>query len=153
MGNEKREALPWLSVFISGKPIPQGNLTGFVAGGKVVLRHSDNRLIAWRGYAAGILAQHAPSPLTHRPIAVQAVYYIPRPKSHYKSDGSLRTTAPEHCTSRPDLDKYLRALLDAIQISGIIKDDSQVCALAAVKIYSDDKEGVEVEIEPLDLAQ
>jgi Holliday junction resolvase RusA-like endonuclease len=152
MANDKA-AMPWLSVFISGKPIPQGNLTGFVAGGKVVLRHSDNRLIAWRGYAAGILANAAPSMLTARPIAVQAVYYIARPKSHYKTDGSLRSTAPEHVTGRPDLDKYLRALLDAIQISGIIKDDSQVCAVAAIKVYSDDKEGVEVEIEPLDKAQ
>ena len=153
MSGEARNALPWLHCFINGKPIPQGNLTGFVAGGKVVLRHSDNRLIMWRGYAAGILSREAPSMLLGRPVGVQATYYSPRPRAHYRANGELRDSAPAHVTTRPDLDKYLRALLDAIQISGIIKDDSQVVAITAIKIYSDDKEGVEVEIEPMDSPQ
>ena len=142
--------IPWLSVWIPGRPVPQGNLTGFVAGGKVVLRHSDNRLVAWRGYAAGMLATEAPGILNQRPVGVVATYHIQRPKSHYNTKGLLREAAPTHVTSRPDLDKYLRALLDAIQISGIIKDDSQVVALSAVKVYSDDREGVEVRIDPMD---
>lgn len=97
-----------------------------------------------------MLATEAPGILNQRPVGVVATYHIQRPKSHYNTKGLLRESAPTHVTSRPDLDKYLRALLDAIQISGIIKDDSQVVALSAVKVYSDDREGVEVRIDPMD---
>lgn len=147
-GYAHEETIPWLWVFIHGQPRPQGNLTGFVAGGKVVLRHSDNRLVAWRGYAASLLAGAAPEPLGDQPVSVRAIYYIRRPKSHLDKNGEPKKGAPTYVKTRPDLDKYLRALLDAIQISGIIKDDSQVVKIDAMKLYGRD-EGVAVQIEPI----
>jgi Holliday junction resolvase RusA-like endonuclease len=142
------EANPWLWVWIPGKAIPQGSLKGFIAGGKVVMRHSDDRLIAWRGYAAGLISQVASDSLGEAAVKVTATFHVERPKSHFTSKGELRANAPKVPTSRPDLDKYLRAILDSLTISGLIKDDSQVVAIGAAKVYGTDA-GVALSVDPL----
>lgn len=142
------EANPWLWLWIPGRAIPQGSLKGFIAGGKVVLRHSDDRLVAWRGYAAGLISQAASDPLGDAAVKVTATFHIERPKGHFNAKGELRPNAPKVPTTRPDLDKYLRAILDSLTISGLIKDDSQVVAIGSAKVYGDDA-GVALSVDPI----
>lgn len=57
-------------------------------------------------------------------LTVGLVFYIPRPKSIKR----------DYPTSRPDLDNYVKLVLDSL--NGILwKDDSQVISLAATKAY------------------
>lgn len=62
-------------------------------------------------------------------IMFQAVFYLPRPKGHYKKDGKLSKEGQRHPypdkRSAPDLDKATRSTKDAL--SGFAyKDDKQV---------------------------
>ena len=71
---------------------------------------------------------------------VTLTFRMPRPKSHYwtgRRAHELRPDAPTWHTSRPDVDKLTRAVLDAL--SGVWwVDDSQVAMVTASKAYSDD---------------
>jgi crossover junction endodeoxyribonuclease RusA len=68
------------------------------------------------------------------PVALTVVFRFPRPRSHYRTNGQLRKNAPIRQDKRPDLDKLLRAVGDALSGS-VINDDSQISRVAASKIY------------------
>jgi crossover junction endodeoxyribonuclease RusA len=75
-------------------------------------------------------------------------FFFPRPKSHYrtgKNAGILKDTAPIAFTSKPDIDNLQKAVMDALMIVGLIKDDSQVVEIVAAKSYAE-KPGAQVEI-------
>ena len=40
------------------------------------------------------------------PTAVSVTFMFERPRSHYKSSGGLRETAPREVTRTPDIDNY-----------------------------------------------
>lgn len=75
-------------------------------------------------------------PLTG-PLELEATFFFPRPKSHYRTGkhaGQLRPDAPIHCATKPDTDKLLRAVGDAI--TGIVcRDDSQLVSVTGRKLY------------------
>lgn len=125
------------AVIIPGIPAPQGSKRHV---GNGILVESSKRLKPWRADAiAAIQAeQHARScPQFIGPIRIAAVFAFPRPRGHYRANGTLRPSAPSLHAVRPDLDKLLRALLDAATQSGIIRDDSQVYHIAAGKTYAE----------------
>lgn len=63
-------------------------------------------------------------------IKLVAIFFMPKPKSFKKN------LFDEWHTKRPDLDNCIKFILDAM--NGIVyKDDSQVCAIIALKGYSD----------------
>jgi len=59
-----------------------------------------------------------------------------RPKAHYGKKG-LRPSAPQYKTTKIDLDKGMRAIGDAIEHSGLIRNDSQIIHWIASKRYCD----------------
>ena len=66
-------------------------------------------------------------------------FSFPRPAYHYgtgKNAGNLKKTAPDFKQSAPDLDKFARAVLDAIVQAGVLQDDSLVVSLHAEKRYT-----------------
>lgn len=74
-------------------------------------------------------------------VKVTATFYLNKPKS-------VRLATPVSSRSG-DLDKYLRALLDAITKSEIWADDSQVVQIEAYKRWAEGEPGVAVTIESL----
>lgn len=126
-----------LSVTIPGIPAPQGSKRHV---GNGILVEASKRLKPWRADAiAAIQAeQHACScPQFAGPVRIAAVFAFPRPRGHYRANGTLKPSAPSLHAVRPDLDKLIRALLDAATQSGIIRDDSQVYRIAANKTYAE----------------
>lgn len=113
-------------VHVLGEPIPQGSMRA-VARGRIV---SDNaRLKPWRATVAAFVHEAmAGRPPLVGPLEVRATFVLPRPKS-----APRRRWAPE---KKPDLDKLLRALLDAATTGGAWVDDAQVVAVTARKVYS-----------------
>lgn len=126
-----------------GIPQSQGSMRAFVPkGGKfpIVTHQKSPALKAWREVVAlavpkGVLLDGA--------VRVQMDFYMPIPKARPKE---LRTEKQRHewmaPWRKPDLDKMVRAVLDAM--TGVVfHDDSQVVVIHATKSYSGHP-GVEV---------
>jgi Holliday junction resolvase RusA-like endonuclease len=80
----------------------------------------------------------APKSPLYGPISMQVEFYIERPKAHFRSGkycNLLKDQAPVWHITRADLDNYIKLVLDSL--NGVFyKDDSQVCQINAIKIYS-----------------
>jgi len=69
--------------------------------------------------------------------AVALEFHFKRPKKHYLSDGvTLRDDAPLAHTQKPDVDKLVRAVLDALKIGGAIQDDALVTRAVGAKYWT-----------------
>jgi crossover junction endodeoxyribonuclease RusA len=122
-----------IEFFVHGMPVPQGSKR--VINGNVV-ESGGARLREWRNLCADECQakMNGAEPLTG-PVSVRAMFYLPRPKTHYgtgRNKELLKGSAPLAPTARPDIDKLTRSLLDAI--TGIaFRDDAQVARLWAEK--------------------
>jgi len=80
-------------------------------------------------------------------VRIEAVFYLPRPKSHKgagRNADTLKPSAPYDHVIRPDLDKIERGTLDGMS-KAVWCDDAQITDKFTFKRY-DDGEGVGVEI-------
>ena len=119
-----------IDLLVEGTPIPQGSFR-HVGNGRII--SANPKLNTWRDTIATQIAQQTHHRLIDAPIRLQLVFTLPRPKS--VSIG--RRAVP---TTKPDLDKLVRAVMDAISLERycqILKDDSLVTDLHAAKRYAD----------------
>lgn len=129
--------------FAAGIPVPQGSMRAFVQAGRPVLTSTAKGLGLWRETIRGAAQPFAG--LIEGGIAVELTFYLPRPKS------LPRSRIVQHA-KRPDLDKLIRAALDAL--TGVLwHDDAQVCCIWAAKLYAapDARIGVRVVVSPAGL--
>ena len=119
------------SVFVPGHPAPQGSKRHV---GRGIMVESSKRVKPWRDdiRAALIDADGQPKARFDGAVDVQIRFYMPRPKS-------MRHRTSPH-TKRPDIDKLVRAILDAVTSSGVIRDDSVVTGIDATKVYAETTE-------------
>jgi len=121
---------------VLGQPVPQGSKRAF---GKNIVEVADARLRSWRHDIAAIASKEMNGAPFTGPVAVQLHFFFARPKGHYgtgRNTGRLRPTAPVAPGVKPDLDKLVRAVLDAL--TGVaFRDDSLVVSLVAGKQYGD----------------
>jgi Holliday junction resolvase RusA-like endonuclease len=125
---------------VDGAPAPQGSKSARVTNAGTTYMHESGRerLEPWRNAVAARAreAMAGRAPLTG-PLELDVAFAFGRPRSHYRTGrhaGELKPTAPIYCDKRPDLDKLLRAIGDAI--TGIVVvDDAQVVELRARKYY------------------
>ena len=113
------------------------------------------KLVEWqRAIAEGARRAIGPYPPERGPMRVNGVFVMPRPKAHYRVDGSIKNSAPIYCTTKPDEDKLRRALLDALTEAAVFVDDAQVVEGLTVKRYvtSGEAPGVIVGIETIENA-
>ena len=75
---------------------------------------------------------------------MNVIFYRPIPNAISKTERKRRLTGESLPVVKPDIDNYVKAILDAL--NGVaFKDDSQIIALNAKKLYSD-KPRTEIEI-------
>lgn len=128
-------------ITVRGIPAPQGSKR-HVGNGRMV--ESSKAVGPWReAVRAETQRTIAETPvedlrLHWHPVVVDIVFYLPRPKGHMSARGGPRDSAPVHHTTRPDLDKLARAVLDGLTAGGMWSDDNQVVRLVAEKQYADD---------------
>jgi len=90
-----------------------------------ILHSQGSALAVWRSTVA-LSARFAGAKPVDGAIGIEIVFRVRRPK----------TVKRDYPTVAPDLDKYIRGVLDAL--TGIAyQDDSQVIDIKAEKVYSD----------------
>jgi len=114
---------------VLGKPAPQGSKTvGSSSSGRRFVREDNPATAPWK--ATGLLAG---------PLRLRVVFVFPRPAAHFgtgRNQGRLKPSAPLYCPTRPDLDKLLRAVGDAL--TGVVfRDDAQLVRVEAEKHYGE----------------
>jgi Holliday junction resolvase RusA-like endonuclease len=117
-----------LTVVVNTPPVPQGSMVRTKYG----VRHSRAEQLALFRAEVALAVRRAAErdeitlPLTG-PLFLSATFTLARPKSTPKRR--------IHPLTRPDVDKLLRALCDALTQAGAWADDAQVVAVEAAKVY------------------
>jgi crossover junction endodeoxyribonuclease RusA len=126
---------------VLGVPQPQGSKTIVMRKGKrPVLREDNPQTTPWRStvVAAAVDAMNSRQ-LRSGPLRLQVVFVFPRPAGHYgtgRNHGKLKPSAALYVPKRPDVDKLLRAVGDAL--TGVVwRDDAQVVIVQAEKHYGE----------------
>ena len=138
---------------VLGTPKPQSRPKAF-SRGKFTSVYSP--VTAWRNdvkYAANKLFEDQGKIVGA--MIVEIEYYFKRPDSHYgtgKNSDIVKKSSPKRMVKRPDLDNLNKAVLDAMQDSGLIGDDSAVVRLISTKhyVFKDYVEGARIKINPIE---
>lgn len=134
-----------LDFVVYGEPIPQGSTRAFIPKGwtRPIITAANAKTKPWRQEMAGaalsaIDAQSFAPAMKGEPVGVTARFFFGRPKS----------VKAARKTTKPDVDKLLRAVLDSLQ--GIaFRDDAQVDYALAKKQYGEPARVViSVEVQP-----
>lgn len=119
-----------MHIRVYGDPAPQGSKTGRVVNGHVVMWESSKKLPGWREsvvMAAKVSFMENNSQQLLGALSLHCTFFMPRPKS----------VSRQYPNTAPDLDKLIRGIGDALQISGVISNDGQIVAITAKKVYAE----------------
>lgn len=140
-----------ISFSVPGTPAPQGSKT-YLGNGRMV--ESSKRVKPWRADIRAAALANFKQPFTG-PIRLDLAFVMPRPKSHYgtgRNVNKIKPSAPVLHTQKPDLDKLIRAVGDAL--TGVAyHDDSQVVGGSHIKRWTygvGDRPGVHIAVVPLE---
>lgn len=153
---------------VEGNPVPQGSTRAFkTKGGKVVTTNDPTGGIErWRGdirraareaiekRIAETVGYGHMEPLTG-PLRLGVMFKFARPRSHYlpanrsRPEPVLREDAPMYAVGRADLDKCVRAVMDALT-AVVYRDDGQVVQFGPlVKVWADSP-GADITVREVD---
>lgn len=119
--------------FVVGTPAPQGSVKAFAnkkTGRPIIVKDNQARQKTWRADVRdALLDDFGGAPRAHfaGPVDVCLDFVLPRPKS------TPKTRPTPAAVKKPDLDKLVRAVFDAITESGMWTDDSVVVSFGATK--------------------
>lgn len=140
--------------WVPGVPVPKGSTRAFMRPGAKfpIVTNANPNTKAWEQAIRGEASSAGCTPDFTGPVRIEASFFFPRPMGHYGKQG-VRLSAPRAKTTKPDLDKLTRALLDALTGVAFV-DDSQVIELLVLKLWvrSGGVPGVEVLIQDADAA-
>ena len=132
--------------FVPGLPIAKGSARGFLhrhTGRIIVIQDNRKKQKTWSAQI-GLCARAAGVTLSTAPIRLRLAFQFSRPKSHLNAAG-LKLAAPRAHTQKPDLDKLVRCVLDAL--TGLAyPDDSRVVSVDARKDWAE-KSGCHITVE------
>jgi Holliday junction resolvase RusA-like endonuclease len=130
-----------LTFRVLGDPKPQGSKRVLAHG--AVVESAGRPLKDWRHdvvLAATDELARADDFSPRDPVEVTIVFSLRRPQSHHVAssrENPLKIGAPMMHTQRPDVDKLLRAVLDALTIAGCVPDDAAIAYVCATKTWCD----------------
>ena len=130
-----------LTMTVAGAARPQGSKSAFVINGRAILVESNKDLKKARAGVSNTIQQEAyfeKWARVERPhearLTVCFSFEPPKSWSKKKRDEAMAGLIPH--TVKPDTDKLIRYLLDAITDAGNVwEDDSQVTLIYAQKVY------------------
>ena len=120
-----------IDLFVEGTPKAQGSLR-HVGNGRLI--HGKG-MVVWRNHVQFMLEQWTGTwfggwvPLDE-PVEASVAFYLPRPKK----------PRLEHAATGLDLDKLQRCVGDALERSGVLKNDARIVRWRAEKHWTHDIE-------------
>lgn len=125
-----------ITLVVHGVPAPQGSKTAFVRGNRAIVTEGKGpgrqSHAAWRQAVATAARDWqdacGPVALLDEPVAVAIRFTMPKPAS--------KPRWKRWPDRKPDLDKLIRSVFDSIA-GVVIRDDSRVVAITALKVYGD----------------
>jgi Holliday junction resolvase RusA-like endonuclease len=147
---------PLLAFQVFGTPVTQGSkIPGVTRAGKPYMREAFSyTLTRWRAELRQVAREEMKRcGVETRPgsVILSVGFTFQRPASHFYSRHGLPTTqlkpwAPEYYVGNKDVDKLLRAVLDALQQAKLYAFDNRVVHVRdLLKIYGD-SDGVGLEV-------
>lgn len=121
-----------LILWVDGIPKPQGSKS---IGPNGHMYEANRGWKPWRDKLISALTMEGKH-LPDGPVLVSLVFYFPKPQKP-KFGSVLQAVTP-------DVDKCSRTVLDALESSGVVLNDSRVSALMATKCYADEWPGVTI---------
>ena len=145
----KTERTEIIDVVIPGDPVAKARPRATIRGGRPVL-YTPKKTAEWAKEAGALMAAAYEGPKgLEDPIAVWVDAVKRRPKNRFrKKDPDVRTWR----TKMPDGDNVMKAVLDALEKSGVIDNDKQVVETFCRSYYTSKAEepGVRVRVYLLD---
>ena len=135
-----------LDVFVPGDPKPKGSVSAFVppGSGRAIVTHNTIKgAKEWAQRIVDVVHSAAFEFVPAKtPLEIVAVFALPRPLS-----ASRKRSAHELAAKKPDIDKLMRALLDALT-HVVWGDDSQIVRALVEKRVADpgERPGVHVRV-------
>lgn len=148
-----------LRFHVHGQPQPRGSKTPrpIMRNGRPVLNANGRPVVAtrddnpksrpWMADVANYAAEAAESAgleLIDGPVMLRTVFTFVRPKGHFRANGRVKDKAPAFPTGKPDVDKLLRAIGDALT-GVVIRDDSRIVRHESEKRYGP-RAGAEISV-------
>ena len=131
----------WLgSACVWGPAQTQGSKRGFVhpqLKRVVIVDDNDKALKGWRQELIDAMQRTKPVAAVDTSIAVSIIIYVPRPRTHYRTNGELKPNAARVPPAGRDIDKIARAIFDAMQIACWVTNDARVSDLHMRRRYDD----------------
>lgn len=121
-----------IEVFAFVRPQPQGSAKAYVRGGRAVITSDNAKLKPYRSEVAmcaqAMMEDQGKEAFPkHQPVALELIFFLRKPNSVPRKR--------RHPVVKPDIDKLVRATLDAL--TGIMfHDDAQVVELLTRKLYA-----------------
>lgn len=112
--------------FVPGIPQTKGSTKAFIPKGwkRAIITNDNTKSKPWEATVRAEASACCAFLGGDVAVVVAAEFVFPRPKSHFGKNG-LRPSAPRRMKKKPDIDKILRVVLDAL--TGVVyADDSQV---------------------------
>jgi Holliday junction resolvase RusA-like endonuclease len=130
-----------LAFTVYGTPVPQGSTRAFIPKGwnRPIITAANAKTKPWKQEIAGVVLAEMErtgfQPIADGPVWIEVLFYFERPKS----------VKSRHKTTKPDIDKLIRSLLDALT-GHLFKDDAQVTSCRAMKVFTTEAARCEVKI-------
>lgn len=125
-----------ISFVVDGIPAPKGSMKAFVRGNRAVITADNKKTAPWAKLVTDTTKRFAPIVPFDCPCEVSLSFRLPRLVAHTGKRG-LKPSAPVWQSTKPDIDKLARAVLDSLTKAGFWVDDSRVAALNCSKVYGD----------------
>ena len=136
-----------ISFVVRGEPKPQPRARSFALrgkGGRVILDKRGQPIIRvheagtaenWKSQIALAAKDHCQFLPILGPVSVNILFWMPRPKAHFKTCGAVKPNAPTWHTGRGDVDNMFKAVTDSLTTLGMWKDDGQISQTTITKRY------------------
>ena len=127
-----------ISFFVSGDPKPQPRPRAFARrmGDHYVARvYEAGTAENWKSAIAEAARAAGLTKFTGA-VAVELRFNFKRPKSHFRSNGTVKESAPHFHTQRPDYDNLEKGLIDALTKLGAWDDDAQIADVHTTKQWA-----------------